>query len=103
LSKAIPIQAASAFCHALTDAYAEGASIAGHEITRIEVARLDFPILRIQKDFERDQLLETLVEARDAIVLSQHLIIVFPLWHGTMPGIPPDARLPPKFHHERGR
>jgi hypothetical protein len=24
----------------------------GREITRIEVARLDFPILRIQEDFE---------------------------------------------------
>jgi Flavodoxin-like fold len=35
------------------------------------------PILRTQEDFERGQLPETLVEARDAI----------PLWHGTMPAL----------------
>jgi putative NADPH-quinone reductase len=74
-------------CHALADAYAEGAAVAGHEITRIEVGRLDFPILRTQEDFEHGQLPETLVEARDAIVSAQHLVIVFPLWHGTMPAL----------------
>ncbi len=31
-------------CHALADAYAEGVAVAGHEVTRVEVARLDFPI-----------------------------------------------------------
>jgi putative NADPH-quinone reductase len=74
-------------CHALADAYAEGAAVAGHEIERIEVARLDFPILRTQEDFEHGHVPETLVEARDAIVSAQHLVIVFPLWHGTMPAL----------------
>ena len=73
------------FCHALADAYAQSAVSTGHEVTRIEVARLDFPILRTQDDFEHGQVPESLVEARDAIVSSQHLVIVFPLWHGTMP------------------
>jgi putative NADPH-quinone reductase len=39
-------------CHALADAYAQSAVSAGHEVTRIEVARLDFPVLRTQEDFE---------------------------------------------------
>jgi len=43
-------------CHALADAYSAGAAVAGHEITRIEMARLDFPILRTQEVFEHDQL-----------------------------------------------
>jgi putative NADPH-quinone reductase len=71
-------------CHALADASSEGAAVAGHEIRRIEGARVDFPILRTQEDFERSQLPETLAEAREAIISAQHSVIVFPLWHGTM-------------------
>lgn len=36
----------SHFCHALADAYVEGALSAGHEVRTIVVADLDFPILR---------------------------------------------------------
>jgi len=75
------------FCQALADAYAEGAAAAGHEITRIEVAQLDFPILRTQEEFERGDLPEMLVGARDGIVSAQHLVAIFPLWHGTMPAL----------------
>ena len=74
-------------CHALADAYAEGAAAAGHEITRIEVAQLDFPILRTQEEFERGDLPQMLVGARDGIVSAQHLVAIFPLWHGTMPAL----------------
>ena len=65
----------------------EGAAAAGHEITRIEVAQLDFPILRTQEEFERGDLPEMLVGARDGIVSAQHLVAIFPLWHGTMPAL----------------
>jgi putative NADPH-quinone reductase len=43
-----------------------------------------FPHPAHTEDFEHGQLPETLVEARDAIVSAHHLVIVFPLWHGTM-------------------
>jgi putative NADPH-quinone reductase len=82
-----PDPAGNRLCHALADAYATGALSAGHEVTRIEVARLDFPILRTQQEFEHGHLPETLVEARDAIVSAQHLLLVFPLWHRTMPAL----------------
>jgi len=36
-------------CHALEDAYAHGAMTAEHEIKRINVATLDFPLLRSQR------------------------------------------------------
>jgi putative NADPH-quinone reductase len=74
-------------CDALADAHAEGTAAAGHEITRIEVAQLDFPILRTQEEFERSHLPETLVEERNGIVSAQHLVMIFPLWHGTMPAL----------------
>jgi len=56
-------------------------------VTRIEVARLDFPMMRTREEFETDQLPQSLVEARDAIVAAQHLVVTFPLWLGTMPAL----------------
>ena len=37
--------------NAMADAYAEAATQAGHQVRRIEVANLDFPMLRTQLDF----------------------------------------------------
>lgn len=37
--------------HAMADAYADAAVAAGHEVRRIDVAKLDFPLLRTQEDF----------------------------------------------------
>ena len=82
-----PDPAGNRLCHALADAYAGGAANAGHAVMRIDVARLDFPILRTQQDFEHSNVPEPLVEARDSIVSAQHLLLVFPLWHGTMPAL----------------
>jgi putative NADPH-quinone reductase len=74
-------------CHALADVYAQSAAAAGCEVTRIDVAHLDFPILRTKEEFETGHLPESLLEAQRAIVSAQHLVIVFPLWHGTMPAL----------------
>jgi putative NADPH-quinone reductase len=82
-----PDPAGGHFCYALADAYAEGAALAGHEVARIEPAQTEFPLLRSQAEFERGAIPETLVPARDAVVAAQHLLIVFPLWHGTMPAL----------------
>src|SRR6516165_9482584 len=82
-----PDPAGNRFCHALADAYAEGAVLGRHEVARIEPAKLDFPILRTQRDFETGDIPEVLMPARDAIIAAQHLLIVFPLWHGTMPAL----------------
>ena len=42
--------------HAMADAYAESATAAGHEVRRIEVAKIEFPLLRTQVDFETGDL-----------------------------------------------
>jgi putative NADPH-quinone reductase len=44
-------------------------------------------MLRSQQEFEAGQLPSMLVPARDAIVSARHLVIIFPLWHGTMPAL----------------
>ena len=80
-----PDSSARRLCHALADAYAEGAT--AHDVARIEVARLDFPWLRTKEDFENGALPPVLIPAQQAIGAADHLLIVYPLWQGTMPAV----------------
>jgi putative NADPH-quinone reductase len=73
--------------HALADAYAEGAGLAGHEVRRVEVAKLEFPLLRSQTDFETGAIPPALVQAREDMRWADHWVFLFPLWHGTMPAL----------------
>jgi putative NADPH-quinone reductase len=73
--------------HALADAYGEAAAAAKHEVRRIEVAKLDFPLLRTQEEFETGELPPDLVESREDMRWAGHWLILFPLWHGTMPAL----------------
>ena len=74
-------------CHALEDAYAQGAIAAGHEVQRINVATLDFPILRSQLEWEQGELPPGLTPAQDAIKWAEHMVLFFPLWLGDMPAL----------------
>ncbi len=74
-------------CHALADAYAQGAVEAGHRVTRVEVASLDFPLMRTQADFETGGMPPALFPARDALLEANHVVLLFPLWLGTMPAL----------------
>ena len=74
-------------CHALAQAYAEGARAAGHEVRQVEVARLDFPLLRSQQAWEHGSLPATLQVAQDDIGWAQHIVLFFPLWLGDMPAL----------------
>lgn len=73
--------------HALADAYAEGAGLARHEVRRIEVAKLEFPLLRTQADFETGAIPPALVQAGEDMRWADHWVFLFPLWHGTMPAL----------------
>lgn len=75
------------FGHALADEYAKGAQDGGHEVRRIEVAALDFPILRTKEDFERGPLPASIKLAQEAMAWADHLVIIYPLWHGMMPAL----------------
>lgn len=74
-------------CHALAAAYAEGARETGHEVRSVNVAELDFPLLRSQHDWEQGALPATLKDAQDAMGWAQHLVLFFPLWMGDMPAL----------------
>ena len=75
------------FCRALADSYAEGAESAGHQIRRVDIASLDFPLLRSQDEFKADKVPAALKDAVDALTWSDHVVFVFPLWLGTMPAL----------------
>lgn len=75
------------FCHALAEAYGGAAAAAGHELRRIDVARLEFPLLRSPAEWRDAALPESLAEAQRALGGAEHLVLIFPLWLGDMPAL----------------
>ncbi len=75
------------FGHSLADEYAKGCEDGGHEVRRIEVAKLDFPLLRTKEEFEKGTPPASIAEAQDAIRWANHLVIIYPLWLGSMPAL----------------
>jgi putative NADPH-quinone reductase len=73
--------------HALADAYIEGAKASGHEVRTIDVASLDFPLLRSKDEWEHGTLPPSLNESQAAIGWAEHLLVLFPLWLGGMPAL----------------
>lgn len=74
-------------CHALAQAYIVGVREAGHELRTVDVAQLDFPLLRSQQAWTHEPLPAVLVPAQQAIHWADHLVFVFPLWLGGMPAL----------------
>lgn len=82
-----PDPAGEHFGHALAENYARGARDAGLEVTLIEIAKLDFPLLRSQREWQSEDVPPALAAAQQAITESNHLVIFFPLWLGDMPAL----------------
>lgn len=74
-------------CHLLADAYEKGAKAAGHSVKTIDVASLDFPYLRSKDDWENGETPVGLLEPQELIFWAEHLVIIYPLWLGTVPAI----------------
>jgi putative NADPH-quinone reductase len=82
-----PDPATTGLCHALASAYEEGARAAGHAVRRLDVAKLDFGLLRSQAAFEKDAPPPAVAAAQDSIRWANHLVVIFPLWLGDMPAV----------------
>ena len=74
-------------CHALADAYAQAAEAAGHQVRRLDIAALDFPLLRSQEAFMHEAPPASLVPAQEAIAWCDHMMLIFPLWLGGAPAL----------------
>ncbi|MER8466058.1 NAD(P)H-dependent oxidoreductase [Mesorhizobium sp. M1396] len=82
-----PDPAPDRLCRGLAQAYGEGAEQAGHAVRRVDLAAIEFPMLRTMRDFEHGVIPESLRDAAEAIVWAEHIVFVFPLWLGTMPAM----------------
>lgn len=74
-------------CHALAEAYASGAVDSGHEVRRIDIGTLEFPLLRTRDDFDHGAPPKNIAAAQESIMWAEHLVIIYPLWLGTMPAL----------------
>jgi len=75
------------FCHAISDAYKNGASNKHYEVKVINVAQLDYPILHSQEEFENDEPVDDIKKSQQDILWANHIVIIYPLWLGTMPAL----------------
>jgi len=82
-----PDREAGHLCHALAATYAEGAEAAGRAVRQIDVAALDFPLLRTQAEFQTGTPVPDIARAQETIAWADHIVIVYPLWLGTMPAL----------------
>ncbi len=74
------------FVHGLADAYAAGAN-GRHETRRIDIAKLDFPLLRDPADWHEGKAPDSLRETQEALGWADHLVVIYPLWLGDMPAL----------------
>lgn len=73
--------------HALADAYRQGAESNRHEVETLRVADLEFPLLRSQADYEKGDPSEAIRHCQSLVDWATHLVIVYPLWLGSMPAL----------------
>lgn len=78
---------ALSFCHALAEAYAQGARGEGHVVRTLKLGELDFdPVLH--HGYEQSQPLEQdVLEAQRQIHWAEHLVLIYPVWWGGVPAI----------------
>jgi putative NADPH-quinone reductase len=100
--------AKSTFCDALAGAYEQAAKEAGFDLKRRNLRDFNFD-LNLRQGYQTAQPLEVdLLEAQQAIRWCEHLVIVYPIWWGSMPALLKgflDRCLLPGFafkYHEKG-
>lgn len=82
-----PDPARAHFCHALADAYVDGAMSAGKETRLITVAELPLEVVRTAAEFAAAPTSAQIVSAQADITWADHLVLVFPLWLGGAPAL----------------
>jgi NAD(P)H dehydrogenase (quinone) len=77
----------NSFCHALSEAYAQGARSKGHVVRQLKLGEMTYdPVLR--EGYEQSQQLEPdLLEAQRQIHWAEHLVFVYPVWWGGIPAL----------------
>lgn len=74
------------FCHALEQAYVNGAAEVGHVVQVVRVATLDFPLLRSRKD-QHSEVPAAIAAAQAALTCADHVVLIYPIWNGGAPAL----------------
>jgi putative NADPH-quinone reductase len=82
-----PDPAPARLVHALADVYADAARGGGHEVRCVRLAALEFPVLRAVEDWKNGPVPESLRDAQAALGWADHVVLLFPLWTGTLPAL----------------
>lgn len=82
-----PDPARERLCHALADAYVQGAHSAGKETRLITLAETPVELLRTASDFAAAPQSQQMKSAQADIVWADHIVLVFPLWLGGAPAL----------------
>jgi len=75
------------YVHAISQAYADAATEAGHEVKTINVADWQFEWLKNADEFLKDQPSQAIAYAQSQIAWCDHIVILYPLWLGSMPAL----------------
>jgi len=75
------------FAAALAGAYVLGASEAGHQVRRIDAGAQDIPLIRSADAFTASEPPAAILDAQKAITWADHIVIIFPLWLGSVPAV----------------
>ncbi len=82
-----PDPAPQRYLRVLANAYADGAREGGYSVRIIDVATLDFPLLRTQMEWKTKPVPESLRDAQRDLMWADHLVIFYPLWLGDVPAL----------------
>ena len=75
------------FCHALAKAYCAGAESGGHSVRRVTLAQLKISFLHKREEWEESDPNESIQHCQQAIAWSEHIVIIYPLWLGSLPAL----------------
>ncbi len=75
------------FGHVIGQKYTSAAEDAGHSVRHVFVANLDFPLMSSEDEFKQGEPSTDISIAQKDIRWADHVVIIYPLWLGTMPAM----------------
>ena len=75
------------YCHALAEAYATGASSAGNPVVLLHLSELRFNFNLADGYSKKSETETDLLMAQEKIKWAQHIVVVHPVWWGSVPAI----------------